>query len=114
MSTMRNSFTAVIEKSSTFTEAFETEPYEAAWAGEARWFIRVLDIAKGCELAAYPQISPDGIFWCDLETSQPIRLSQTEVGSVGIGNFGGWLRLRGELTGDAPHVKVLIYLALKA
>jgi len=58
---MRNSFTAVIERNTTFTSDFETEPYEAAWAGEARWFIRVLAMGgESARLRVMPQISPDG------------------------------------------------------
>ena len=39
---IRRSFTAVIEKNTTWTSGFETEPYETGWATEARWFIRVV------------------------------------------------------------------------
>ncbi len=67
-----HSMTAVLEKSERFSENFETEPYEVAWAHEARWFIRVLE-RSGDEapLKFYPQISPDGLFWCD-EGSEPL------------------------------------------
>ena len=60
---IRRSFTAVIEKNTTWTAGFETEPYETGWAGEARWFIRV--VAMEGTLSVTPQISPDGLFWCD-------------------------------------------------
>ncbi len=65
---VRRSFTAVIEKNATFTAPFDTEPYETGWATEARWFIRVLELEG--ELAIVPQISPDGLFWCDEGSSQ--------------------------------------------
>ena len=63
---IRRSFTAVIEKNTTWTSGFETEPYETGWAGEARWFIRVVTMEGGdAALTVVPQISPDGLFWCD-------------------------------------------------
>ena len=39
---MRESFTAVLERNRTLAGEFATEPYEAAWAAEARWFVRTL------------------------------------------------------------------------
>ena len=69
---VRRSFTAVIEKNSTFTEPFETEPYETGWATEARWFLRVMQL-RGT-LAVTPQVSPDGLFWCD-EGRAPLSIA---------------------------------------
>ncbi len=64
---------------------FETEPYECGWAGESRWFIRVIEADdKGSELY-----------------------------STGIQNFGNWLRLRGTLKGSDASFKLIIYLVLK-
>ena len=110
---MRRSFTAVLEKNATFDDDFATEPYEAAWAGEARWFIRILEIdGAGAHLRARAQISPDGLFWCD---QGPVFPDMPESGmySIALHDFGGWLRLQCELGGQDPRVKVLIYLALK-
>ncbi len=116
---VRRSFTAVIEKNSTFTANFETEPYEAGWASEARWFVRVLAMSgDDVSVSLYPQISPDGLFWCDEGTS-PLVIRATElqppdpVFSLPLQQFGQWLRLRGVLLGVNPRLKVLIYLALK-
>ena len=110
---MRRAFTAVISRNETFVSPFETEPYECGWAGEARWFIRVLGVdGKGAELIVQPQISPDGIFWCDGE-SEPICIDETELYSMGIQNFGNWLRLRGTLKGSDAGFKLIIYLVLK-
>jgi hypothetical protein len=107
---VRRSFTAVIEKNTTFTGGFETEPYEAAWAGEARWFIRVLELSG--VLAVTPQISPDGLFWCD-EGRAPLVIDQPGLYSFPLREFGGWLRLRATLEGGSFRVKVMIHLALK-
>ncbi|GLY75634.1 hypothetical protein [Actinoallomurus iriomotensis] len=121
---MRQSLTAVIERNTTLTGEFTTEPYEAAWAGEARWFVRVLDAAgRRPRLVARTQISPDGLHWCDLdETDQSISPADGPVHSWPATGFGGWLRLRGTVVDEAAdpapdesaRLKVLIYLALKA
>ena len=110
---MKHSFTAVISRNETFVSDFETEPYECGWAGEARWFIRVLETdGKAAELVVQPQISPDGLFWCDAE-SEPKLIRGTGLSSTGIQSFGNWLRLRGTLTGSDASFKLIIYLVLK-
>jgi hypothetical protein len=110
---LRRSFTAVIEKNSTFTANFETEPYEAGWAIEARWFIRVMTIdGADTSVSVMPQISPDGLFWCD-EAGVAAVMSKPGVYSFGQTNFGNWLRLRAQVSGANPSVKVMIYLVVK-
>jgi hypothetical protein len=104
---MRNSFTAVIEQSNTYTAGFATEPYETGWASEARWFVRVLEIEG--TLAVRPQISPDGLVWCD-EGSTALDIDAPGMWSFPLRDFGHWLRLDCPVTG---RVKVLVYLALK-
>jgi hypothetical protein len=108
---MRRSFTAVIERNKTVTSDFATEPYEAGWASEARWFVRVMDTAEGA-LSVVPQISPDGLFWCD-EGSPALEMKQPGVYSLALREFGQWLRLRCSVSGARPSIKVMIYLALK-
>ena len=108
---LRRVFTAVIEKNSVLTSDFETEPYEAGWATEARWFIRILTIdGADASLTVTPQISPDGLFWCDEGRAQ-LFASKPGVSSFALRDFGNWLRLRGEVKGAS--VKVMIYLVLK-
>lgn len=107
---VNNSFTAVIEKNSTFTGPFDTEPYEAAWAREARWFIRAMELQGA--LSVTPQISPDGLFWCN-EGRDPLVIREPGVYSFTLREFGGWLRLHGDVTGEQAKTKVLIYLVLK-
>ena len=66
-------YTAVIERNRSWKGAFETEPYEAAWAGEAIFYVRALeanDVPEGTP--ARVQISPDGMRWCDEGTSFPL------------------------------------------
>jgi hypothetical protein len=110
---VRRSFTAVIEKNTTWTADFETEPYEAGWATEARWFIRVVEM-KGNKTALVitPQLSPDGLFWCD-EGREELVIRAPGLHSLALREFGSWLRLRCRVSGQGPSVKVLIYLALK-
>jgi hypothetical protein len=108
---INNSFTAVIEKDATFTGPFDTEPYEAAWAREARWFIRAIDLQGALTVTA--QISADGLFWCN-EGSPPLLIREAGLYSFSLREFGGWLRLHGELTGEPASTKVLIYLVLKS
>lgn len=133
---MRRSFTAVLERNTTFTSALATEPYEAGWASEARWFVRVLDLASGAVLTVRPRVSPDGLFWCD-EGSTPPPMPAPGLYSFALRDFGGWLRLDATLDGStpsrpdrrpgpldepgldatldgsAPSARVIIYLALK-
>lgn len=110
---MRHSFTAVLERHSVFTAPFATEPYETAWAGEARWFVRVLSLTgEGAALRITPQISPDGLVWCDAE-AETLTLREPGMVTCALRDFGHWLRLDCDLRGEHPEVKVLIYLALK-
>ncbi len=110
---MRKSYTAVLEQGTTFTDNFATEPYEVAWASEARWFIRILELSGvDVGLQLYPEISPDGLFWC-AEGTGALRIGEPGLYSFVLRDFGHWLRLNGVLVGVEPRAKVLIYLALK-
>lgn len=116
---MRRFFSAVLEQGNTFSADFCTEPFEAGWAGEARWFIRILEASGGgAGLEAMPQVSPDGLLWCDDEDRpNPVMLAANAAEPAMVSfkqrEFGNWLRLKVQLSGDQPRVKVLIYLALK-
>lgn len=116
---MRRFFSAVLEQGNSFDAPFSTEPFEAGWAREARWFIRILD-ASGDDagIEAIPQISPDGLLWCDDDDmAAPAQLLANAPDPVMITfrqrEFGNWLRLRVNLVGNQPRVKLLIHLALK-
>ncbi len=114
MANMRRFFTAVLEQGNTFTTDTATEPYEVGWAGEARWFIRVLSIEGDTVVEATPELSPDGLVWCEDGTA-PLRLSATTGPLVTTEQrgFGNWLRLSLKLKGTAPRAKLVVYLALK-
>jgi len=116
---MQQSLTVVLERNALLSGVFTTEPYEVAWAREARWFIHVLDTrGTGTTLQATTQISPDGLHWCDLDDHRP-TVAGTGLVSWPVREFGGWLRLKGRVDGPAesgeqPAAKVMIYLALKS
>ncbi len=106
---MRHSQTAVLERGDDFAGAFETEPYEAAWASQARFYVQRLDGAPD-EVELVTQFSPDGLTWCDADNVAPVRLTG-ELVSWPVTEFGGWLRVRGEISG-AP-VRLRVYLTCK-
>lgn len=110
---MRKSFTAVIEQGTTFTDDFYTEPYEVAWATEARWFIRVLEIEGGqASLQLSPEISPDGLFWCQ-DGTPSLHINGEGLYSLAQRDFVHWLRLNGRVCGKGVRLKLIVYLALK-
>lgn len=109
---MRQSFTAVVERNVTWQGNFDVEPYEAAWATEAIYFVRVLEAANmPVDVVAQVQISPDGIHWCDEGTVVPLA-QQEGVTFARVSHFGGFLRLVGKLP-DSATLTVIVYLTLK-
>ncbi|MGD0777335.1 MAG: hypothetical protein ABSC05_31335 [Candidatus Solibacter sp.] len=110
---VKRSFTAVLERNRRFAGDFETEPYETAWASEARWFVRILDMrGTGTIFEAEPEISPDGLFWCP-EGNKGIVTNGPGLYSFALRDFGHWVRLSGKVSGENASVTVIIYLALK-
>lgn len=105
-----HSYTAVVERNTVFAEELVTEPYEVAWAREARVFVRALELTGTIEATA--EISPDGLFWMK-EGSPPVRLEQPGLLSFPLREFGHWLRISLRNSGSAPTARVIIYLALK-
>ena len=109
---LRESYTAIVERSEALSGSFATEPYECGWAGEAIFFVRILERAGSLEGSALKvQISADGIRWCDEGAS--ITLSRDEVAFCKVTHFGGWLRLAGRLP-DGAGMRAIIALSLKA
>jgi len=105
---LRCSLTAVLEKNSTFEGDFQTEPYEVAWASEARWFVRIFEIEGSLHIE--PQVSPDGLEWCGDADWPKLEIGAPGLYSFPLREFGHWLRLSGNLDGRA---RVQILLALK-
>ncbi|TVQ38962.1 MAG: hypothetical protein EA384_07855 [Spirochaetaceae bacterium] len=112
---MRHSFTAVLSRNERFTGDFETEPYEVGWATEARLFVHVLELTgagatPGWDLAV--QISPDGLFWCDLDAPS-LTIDGPGLFTYSFREFGNWVRIRATAHAADAMVRPIIYLALK-
>ena len=111
---MRQAQTAVLERDTTFVSDFATEPYEVAWAGEARWFVHTLAASgDGVAVRLVTQISPDGLNWCDLDGDEHVITGPGLV-TWPVSQFGQWLRLRATLTGENPSATLRIYLSAKS
>lgn len=110
---MRQIHTAVLERFGTFSGDFATEPYEAGWAEEAIFFVRI-DEVDGAEpaLSGQVQISPDGIAWIDEGTPLP-AVKQAGVVFTRVRHFGNWLRLACRVSGRQARFRGTIYLCLK-
>ena len=109
---MRQSYTAVIERNFLWEGSFETEPYEAAWASQAIFFVRVLEAEGPPQSSAVQvQISPEGMHWCDEGTILQLDPG-TELSWARVAHFGGWLRLKGQLPAG-QRLKIIAYLNLK-
>ena len=110
---MRNFYTVVLERMKFFTESFDTEPYETGWASEAMFFIRVHEMSgKNVKLNSMVQVSADGLEWIDLGTTFP-TIERSGNYFIQVTHFGGWLRLRNEISGEHPSLKLTIHLVLK-
>jgi hypothetical protein len=110
--TMRQSQTAVLEKNTTLQGDFATEPFEVAWAREARWFFQIIESTGDPTADVSTQVSPDGLNWVDLPNGQR-TIDGEPLTSWAVAEFGHWLRIRGRLP-DGTTMKVRIYLALKS
>ena len=108
---LRRSFTATVARNELWEGEAATEPYEAAWAEEAIFFVRALD-AAGDAGTARVQISPDGIHWCDEGTSFALPKEAGAITFARVRHFGGYLRIAAELPARAS-CKVIVALALK-
>ena len=113
--TIREAYTAVIAQAETWKGIVATEPYEAAWAGEAVVFLRLLEKGKGNLRAVRVrvQISPDGMHWANEGATLRIPKDQVEVTFCRVTNFGHYLRLAAALPRGA-ECQVLATLSLKA
>ncbi len=110
---MRNFYTVVLERMKFFSESFETEPYETGWASEAMFFIKVHEMSgENIKLDAMTQISVDGLEWIDEGTRFP-TIEKPGSYFIKVTHFGGWLRLRNEISGENPSLKLTIHLVLK-
>jgi len=111
---MRNAYTAVIARGDVWEGMVHTEPYEAAWAAEAVFFVRVMEVtgAPGGVAMAQVQISPDGLHWVNEGASMDIQAQPQALSFTRVRNFGGWLRLAVGVP-SGVGIQVVATLALK-
>lgn len=109
---MRESQTAVLERGIRVPDRIATEPFEVAWAGEARWFVQFLEQDKDTEFMINIQISPDGLAWTDHE-SPAITAPATTMTTIPVQQFGPWMRLAVRRVAGAGAPLMRIYLSLK-
>lgn len=112
---VRRSYTAIVERDVLWEGEFATEPYEAAWASEAIFFVRALEVHPYGEAGSYSatvQISADGIHWADEGTTFELPRKLDAVTFCRVTHFGGWLRLSGR-TDPGNGIRMLVSLALK-
>ena len=110
---MRNFYTVVLERMRRYSQDFDTEPYECGWASEGMFFIRIHELGgKDVVLDSRIQVSVDGIHWIDEGTAFP-SINNEGDSFIKVSHFGGWLRLRSEVGGSNPDIKLTIHLVLK-
>ena len=109
---VRRSYTATVERNVRWQGEFASEPYETAWASEAIFFVRALDVSQESAGTAHVQISADGIHWADEGTRFALPTTKDQVTFCKVSHFGGWLRIHGALEGS-ESITVLVSLALK-
>ena len=116
---MRNAYTAVIARGEWWEEGLvQTEPYEAAWAAEALFFVRVMQTGEATALRAASacarvQVSPDGMHWADEGSVMHIPVQADALVFSRVREFGGWLRLAVDIPAGS-RMQVVATLALKS
>jgi hypothetical protein len=104
----------VLERLKEFSGGFATEPFEAGWASEALFFIRLHSIEGKDKPAinAKVQISADGIEWIDRGIEFP-KITKAGNYYVDVDRFGGFLRLVLDAEGTVCNYKITVQLSLK-
>jgi hypothetical protein len=114
--TMRQTQTAVLERGARLDGELATEPFEVAWATEARWFVQFLEEAPGASVRLQTQISADGLLWVDHE-SPSFEADASGIATFSAHDFGHWLRLVVRPASGGPGADatplIRVYLALK-
>lgn len=108
---LRRSFTAVPERNVQIADGFTTEPYETAWAVEARWFVHVLDAHPEARISYVAETSPEGLTWCAHEAPAAAHAG-VGLSSLPLTQVGPWQRLRFRVE-NAESVRAIVYLTLK-
>lgn len=109
---MLQSQLAVLERGVVLEAELATEPFEVAWASEARWYVQFLKEAPSTRVALQVQISPDGLNWIDHETVG-IEVVAAGFVSIPVTQFGHWLRIKAAIASGVDVPMLRINLALK-
>ena len=109
---LNRTHTAVLERSIWIETELVTEPHEIAWAGHARWFVHVLECDADVSFSLLTEISPEGLTWCEHETSQK-TFRGPGMKSLPIHDPPPYARLRLKLDDPGRRIKAIIYLTLK-
>lgn len=110
---VRQSQSAVLERGVDLETVHATEPFEVAWAAQARWFVQFLRPAEGTRVELQVQISPDGINWIDHEGCRALDTEAVGLVSIPVTEFGHWLRLLARRTSGTGRPQLRIHLELK-
>lgn len=101
---------AHLEIKKSFSEGFETHPYEVGWADEVIFFVLIEDIVGEGTFNAKVQISLDGVHWADEGTGfEPITAKGLYF--VKVRQFGNYIRLKTDIEG--AEFKLQIQIASK-
>jgi len=113
MPQLRESYTLPVERNIRWEGAFSSDTAETAWANEAIFFVRALNVEGDVSgVTCRVQISPDGMYWCDEGTIFDLPAEVDAVTFGRVTHFGGWLRIVGELPAGGA-ITVIVYLVLK-
>lgn len=105
--------TAVVARNERWSGTVATEAYEAGWAREMVFFLRLLDCEGETDDAeASVQISPDGLHWVDEGSRLAFPHAVGEVAFVRLKHFGQYVRLRADLPGGLA-CKVIVTINSK-
>jgi hypothetical protein len=109
---MRQAQTTILERIRDFEQDFVTEPFETSWASEATLFVIRHEAAHaGDYLEVAPQISADGINFCDADDALIMR-GDDAVKFIPLRHFAGALRFSCRLSHGA-RFKLTLQLHLK-
>ena len=101
---------AHLEIKKSFTEGFETHPYEVGWADEVIFFVYIEEVVGRGTFDAKVQISHDGIHWAD-EGTAFTTITEKGLYFVKVSHFGNYIRLKTDI--KEAEFKLQIQIASK-
>ena len=109
---LNRTHTAVFERHIEIATEFVTEPHEVAWVDRGRWFVHVLEADPETTLSLQTEMSPEGLTWCNHETSQGAFKAEGLI-SLRVEDPGPYTRLRLKVGEPGKRVKARIYLTMR-